>query len=124
MLKLDSSISMQDVFDNQNLTNSRKPLLSGNARVFTCVKGNLMAQVGTLPSVIRINGNIAPSLRCLSNYLKPLNCKVLLFSWCAKDNVFSGVVTPITTHTQPPKNVRRRLRPIDLHQASAVIDTV
>ena len=116
---------MQDSFCNQNLTDSRvfqKPILSGNARVFTCVKGNLMAQVGTLPSVIRINGNIAPSLRCLSNFLKPLDCKVLLFSWCAKDNVFYGVVTPITTHTHPTQNVRRHLRPNDLHEASAVTD--
>ena len=107
---------MQDCFHNHNLTDlriSKTIILSGNARVFTCVKGNLIAQIGTLPSVIRINSNIEPSLRCSCNFLKPFHCKVLLFSWCAKDNVFYGDVTPIITQTGLIKKTRRRLLSID-----------
>jgi len=88
------------------------PIMKGKARVFACVKGKLMTQVGELPAVIRICGNIAPVFACSTNFIEPLDCEVTLFSWCAKDNVFYGDVVPVMANVNPKKNPRRRLQPI------------
>jgi len=107
-------IDMQPNLQNREHYNSQRPnpIIQGNARVFACVKGKLMTQVGTLPAVIRICGNIAPVFACSTNFLEPLDCQVTLFSWCAKDNVFYGDVVPVMEELNPKKKIRRRLQSI------------
>jgi hypothetical protein len=94
----------------QSLQAIEKPIIQGRARVFACVKGKLLAQVNSLPAVVRICGNTAPVFACSTNYLKPLSCDVTLVKWNAKDNVFYGSVEPLALESTHKKTSRRRLR--------------
>ena len=88
------------------------PIIKGRARIFACIRGNLLAQVNSLPAVVRICGNTAPIFACSTNYLEPLSCDVTLVKWCAKDNVFYGSVEPLAQESTHNKTCRRRLRPM------------
>jgi hypothetical protein len=97
---------------HQQLSPQYEPIIQGNARVFACVKGKLMVQVGNSPAVIRICGNIAPVFLHSTYFMEPVECEVKLFSWYAKDNTFYGDVAPVMEHLTPKKTARRRLRSI------------
>lgn len=87
-----------------------QPILQGHARVFACVKGILLAQVGDLPAVIRICGYPAPVFASSAQYLHPVSCEVRLFEWNGKTNVFYGDVVPLVQESAPKKPYRRRLQ--------------